>query len=88
VQLDDADRDARSAAENASKHSQEHAGRSKTWEHRQKEIDRRIQAITQSTTSDEAVKKFEPILQKLQHLDLAVGVVETLLEIEQLRYGA
>ena len=41
--------------------------------------------ITQSETSDEAVKKFDASMSKLQKLDIAKGYVELLSTIEQLR---
>ena len=41
--------------------------------------------ITQSETSDEAVKKFDASMFKLQKLDIAKGYVELLSTIQHLR---
>lgn len=51
------------------------------------DIDRRLLIITQSETSDEAVRRLETSMEKLQRLELSSGYVELLKEAEQLRYG-
>ena len=43
-------------------------------------------SITQSNTSDEAVRIFELSMEKLRRLDVAKGYVELLTEIEALGY--
>ena len=51
----------------------------------QGEIDRRLRVITQSETSDEAVKKFDASMEKLQRFDIAKGYVDLLQVVERLR---
>lgn len=42
--------------------------------------------ITQSETSDEALKRFESSLERLRRLDVASGYAEMLKEVDALRY--
>lgn len=42
--------------------------------------------ITQSETSDEALKRFERSLERLRRLDIASGYAEMLKEVDALRY--
>lgn len=42
--------------------------------------------ITQSDTSDEAVRQFEASMEKLRRLDISKGYMELLNEIDRLRY--
>ncbi|KAL1964074.1 hypothetical protein VTN77DRAFT_7492 [Rasamsonia byssochlamydoides] len=50
----------------------------------QADIDRRLKIITQSETSDEAVRIFESSMEKLQRLDVAKGYLALLQEVEGL----
>jgi RAD50-interacting protein 1 len=51
----------------------------------QGDIDRRLIMLTQSETSDEAVRIFESSMEKLRRLDIATGFVGLLKDIELLR---
>jgi RAD50-interacting protein 1 len=51
----------------------------------QADIDQRLKTITQSETSDEAVRRFETSMEKLQRLDVAKGYLSLLQEVETLR---
>lgn len=42
--------------------------------------------ITQSDTSDEAVRQFEASMEKLRRLDISKGYMELLKEVDRLRY--
>lgn len=83
--MDEANEFSRAAVENARRYETDHAGHAQSWEQRRHDIERRMRNITQSTTSDDAVRKFEPILQQLDYLDMAAGAVDLLLGIERLR---
>ncbi|KAJ5293919.1 hypothetical protein PENANT_c009G01294 [Penicillium antarcticum] len=50
----------------------------------QADIDRRLKAITQSETSDEAVHRLEKSMESLQRLEVSKGYVELLKEAEEL----
>lgn len=52
---------------------------------RQRDIDRRLLAVTQSDTSDEAVPRFEASLDKLRRLEVADGYVKLLQDVDELR---
>lgn len=87
-QLHDAQRDlddAKSAAR------EQHAGlvhKADAFRHEQADIDRRLLVITASETSDEAVPRFEAVLDTLHRLDVAHGYVELLGEVDVLRYDS
>lgn len=48
-------------------------------------VDRRLLIVTQSETSDDAVRRFETTMGKLRALDIAKRYTEMLLEVDQLR---
>lgn len=48
-------------------------------------MDRRLLVVTQSETSDDAVRKFESSMEKLRKLDVAAGYVELLQSVDRLR---
>ena len=52
----------------------------------QADIDRRLLILTQSETSDDAIRKFDSSMESLQRLDVAKGYFELLMEVENLRY--
>jgi hypothetical protein len=82
--------DAKTALSNAQKASEDHAAlvRQKAYgfQQQQEYIDRNLMAITGSTTSDEAVKKFETSMSKLRRLEVATGYMELLREVDQLGF--
>lgn len=45
-----------------------------------------MKIITQSDTSDDAVRHFEASMEKLRRLDVSKGYMELLKEIDGLRY--
>jgi RAD50-interacting protein 1 len=53
---------------------------------RQADIDTRLKDFTRSEKSDEAVRKFELLMVKLQRLDIASGYMELLKEVDKLRF--
>ena len=84
-QLDDAQRDLHDAKQSSHAH---HAGlrqRADAFMHEQADIDRRLMVITASETSDDAVPRFEEVLDTLHRLDVAHGYVELLAEVDVLR---
>lgn len=81
--------EAQEALEEATKASNDHRDavrkQVETFNQEQADIDRRLMIITQSETSDDAVRIFESSMQKLQRLDVAKGYLSQLQEIETLR---
>ena len=61
--------------------------RAREFQHEQDDIDARLRVLTASDTSDEAVPRFEAVLDSLQRLDVAAAYVELLAEIDALRHG-
>ncbi|KAJ5799641.1 uncharacterized protein N7518_001709 [Penicillium psychrosexuale] len=80
--------EASEALSNATKASNDHAEatrkQAEAFTAEQADIDRRLMAITQSETSDEAVRSLEKSMEKLQRLRLSKGYVELLKEAEEL----
>ncbi|CAG8942204.1 unnamed protein product [Penicillium salamii] len=76
------------ALSNATKASREHAEatrkQAEAFTAEQEDIDRRLKAITQSETSDEAARSLEKSMEKLQRLEISKGYVELLKEAEEL----
>ncbi|KAI9785874.1 MAG: hypothetical protein M1816_008201 [Peltula sp. TS41687] len=58
--------------------------RAEAFRQKQADIDRRLLKITHSETSDQAVQLLDASMKKLQNLDIAVGYVELLQEVENL----
>ena len=84
-QLHDAQRDL-SDAKTAVR--EQHTGltqRADAFRHEQADIDRRLLVITASETSDDAVPRFEEVLDTLHRLDVASGYVELLADVDILR---
>ncbi|KAJ5439786.1 uncharacterized protein N7458_010784 [Penicillium daleae] len=80
--------EAHEALSNATKASNDHAEatrkRAEAFAAEQADIDRRLKAITQSETSDEAVRRLEKSMERLQRLEISKGYVQLLKEAEEL----
>ncbi|KAJ5643919.1 uncharacterized protein N7484_006426 [Penicillium longicatenatum] len=80
--------DAHEALSNATKASNDHAEatrkRAEAFAAEQADIDQRLKAITQSETSDEAVRRLEKSMERLQRLEISKGYVSLLKEAEEL----
>ncbi|KAJ5158567.1 uncharacterized protein N7500_008218 [Penicillium coprophilum] len=80
--------EASEALSNATKASNDHAEatrkQAEAFTAEQADIDRRLMAITQSESSDEAVRSLEKSMEKLQRLEISKGYVELLKEAEEL----
>lgn len=70
------------AEHQANQHSQALNERAQKFHNEQIDIDRRLQIITQSDVSDEAMKVFESKMTKLRRLEIAEGYVEILKEVD------
>ena len=84
-QLDDAQRHLHDAKQAAHAHHAQLKQRADAFRHEQADIDRRLLVITDSETSDDAVPRFEAVLDTLHRLDVANGYVELLGEVDVLR---
>ena len=67
-------------------HSQELLQQAEAYKKQQSDIDRRLMIVTQSETSDDAIREFDTSMRSLQLLELAQGYTELLSEVERLRY--
>ncbi|KAJ5727499.1 hypothetical protein N7493_005319 [Penicillium malachiteum] len=80
--------EAQDALSNATKSSNDHAEatrkRAEAFTAEQADIDKRLKEITQSETSDEAVRRLEKSMERLQRLEISKGYVELLKEAEDL----
>jgi chromosome segregation ATPase len=84
-QLEDAQQD----LQEARKASQEHATTLRTRQHdlskESADIDRRLKDITGAAMADEASRKFEASVEKLNKLQAAKGYVDLVKEVDRLR---
>ncbi|RAR09545.1 rint-1 family protein [Stemphylium lycopersici] len=83
-QLDDAQRDLHQAKEASHAHHANLTRRADAFRHRQADIDRRLMVMTASETSDDAVPRFEQVLDTLHRLDVASAYVELLADVHEL----
>ncbi|KKA20272.1 RINT-1 family protein [Rasamsonia emersonii CBS 393.64] len=78
--------EAQEALAKATKASNDHAEavrkQVEAFNQQQADIDRRLKILTQSETSDEAVRIFESSMEKLRRLDIAKGYLDLLQEVE------
>lgn len=84
-QLEDAHKQLGEANEASEKHATSLKLRVHEFESDQEDIDRRLREVTQSDTSDVAVRKFEVSMGKLNKLTVAKEYVRLLRDIEKLR---
>lgn len=85
AQLEDAEAEARKADATSKQYVLDIEQKSKSFQKTQSDIDRRLLIITQSDTSQDAVKRFEASLAKLRRLELANGYLGLLAEVDRLR---
>ena len=78
AQLDDSQRRLADAQQAADAHHAQLARRAAAFRHANADLDRRLQALTASATSDDAVPRFEALLDSLHRLDVAHAYVELL----------
>ncbi|KAH7138103.1 RINT-1 family protein-like protein [Dendryphion nanum] len=83
-QLHDAQQDLSDAKQAAHDHHSSLQDRARSFNKDQADIDRRLLVVTESQTSDEAVPRFEAVLDTLQRLDVANAYVELLIEVDVL----
>ncbi|KAI7238700.1 hypothetical protein KC330_g2367 [Hortaea werneckii] len=84
-QLEEARREQDDAQRKADEHVQSIRQRAQEFEEQQEDIDKRLLVVTHSETSDDAVKKFEASMARLQKLDMTAGYVELLREVDDLK---
>ncbi|KAF1956460.1 RINT-1 family protein-like protein [Byssothecium circinans] len=83
-QLDNAQRDLSGAKQATNDHQASLQDRARAFKAEQADIDRRLRVVTASETSDDAVPRFEAVLDTLQRLDVANAYVELLREVDVL----
>ncbi|KAF2142191.1 uncharacterized protein K452DRAFT_227484 [Aplosporella prunicola CBS 121167] len=83
-QLEQADKDAHDARQAAQEHAAALTAQNDRFQAAQADIDRRLTIIAQSETSDDAVRKFEKSMGKLQTLEIAAHYTQKLREVDQL----
>ncbi|KAJ4348208.1 uncharacterized protein N0V89_009580 [Didymosphaeria variabile] len=87
-QLHDAQRDLHDAKQAQHHHHHELQNRARAFRTDQADIDRRLLVVAASDTSDNAVPRFERVLDTLRRLDVANAYVELLHEVDVLRTEA
>ncbi|KXL42943.1 hypothetical protein M433DRAFT_149929 [Acidomyces richmondensis BFW] len=83
-QLNQARQDHAAAEQDVEQHRHSVREKAQIFQKEQSDIDHKLLFTSQSETSDEAVKKFETSMERLQRLDVAVRYVELLKEVELL----
>lgn len=68
----------------ADEHAEKLVLQAQDFQARQADIESRLQSITQSSVSDDAVKEFEGRMLQVRRLDIATGYLETLQEVHRL----
>lgn len=86
-QLHDAQRDLHQAKDDAHAHRALLNGRADAFRNEQADIDRRLMVLTSSETSDDAVPRFQHVLDTLHRLDVTSGYMQLLADVDTLRYG-
>ena len=66
-------------------HSNDLHRRARQFKSQENDVDRRLMIVTQSETSDDAVRKFDSSTESLRKLDVAHEYMELLTEVENLR---
>ena len=84
-QLHDAHRDLQDAKLASSNHHRSLQDRANAFRAEQADIDRRLLVVAASETSDDAVPRFQQVLDTLQRLDVANAYIELLQDVDVLR---
>lgn len=84
-QLKEAEDEARTAHQDEQQCVFQVEQKSRSFRHDQSDIDKRLIVITQSETTEDAVRRFDASLDKLRRLELANGYLGLLAEVERLR---
>lgn len=85
TQLNDARNDHETAQQASDQHATSIKQKGAAFQRDQQDLDRRLQVVTQSETSDDALQKFESSMARLRKLDMASGYAEMLQEVDMLR---
>ncbi|KAF2433809.1 hypothetical protein EJ08DRAFT_40332 [Tothia fuscella] len=83
-QLQDAEQDQDEARKAAEERTTSLRQRATQFERQQKDIDRRLQIITQSDTSSDGVRRFEASMDRLRRLDVADGYIQQMQTVDSL----
>jgi hypothetical protein len=83
--LNDARNDHNIAQQASDQHATSVKEKGAAFQRDQQDLDRRLQVVTQSDTSDDALRKFETSMERLRKLDMASGYAEMLQEVDTLR---
>lgn len=84
-QLHDAQRDLHDAKQASHHHHASLRDRAAAFRQDQADIDRRLLVVAASETSDDAVPRFEQVLDTLQRLDVANAYIDLLQDVDALR---
>lgn len=83
-QLSEAKAEQKKAEEDCQSHARSLQKRAEEHEVRQDDLDRRLQTLTQSEVSEDAIRKFDQVMVKLRRVDIADGYLKTIQEAEKL----
>lgn len=85
-QLQEAEEEARNAHDTAQHYVLQVDQKSRSFQHAQADIDKRLISITQSEATEDAVRQFDASLGKIRRFELANGYLGLLAEVERLRH--
>ncbi len=71
--------------EASKKHSANLLKQADEFESLHADVDRRLLILTQSETSDDAIRKFDSSMEHLQRLEVARGYFQLLMKVDSLR---
>jgi RAD50-interacting protein 1 len=84
-QLKDARKDLQDARNASTEHGSSVNARVQKFHREQRDIDQRLLVVTNSDTSDDAMRRFEKSMDKLRRLDVTKGYVQLLKDVDSLR---
>lgn len=84
LQLQEAKKEQERAEEEYQSNARSLQDRAQQHESQQADLDRRLQTLTRSEVSEDAIQKFDQVMTKLRRVDIADGYIKTLREAEKL----
>jgi predicted nucleic acid-binding Zn-ribbon protein len=84
-QLKDAQKDLQDAHNTSTEHASSVSTRVQKFHREQRDIDQRLLVVTNSDTSEDAMRRFEKSMDKLRRLDVTKGYVQLLKDVDSLR---
>lgn len=87
MQLSDSEDEYSEAQKAAAQYKSTITQKANLFNGKQEDIDKRLLELTDVHEVDDAARQLEEVMQKLRNLDVALGYIELLKEMDALRYG-